>query len=72
MVISDDPVEGIRALLEVLRAEDRSVWSGAAQMDRAVQLLQVMGEGEAEAARAVGTVAASGAWMADGSRSVGP
>jgi hypothetical protein len=37
-------------------------------MDRAVQLLQLQGELEAEAARAAGTVVGSGAWQADGSR----
>src|SRR5262245_21174105 len=69
MFVADDPIEVIRQQLERLRDEDRSAWAGPAQTDRAVQLTQLSAEVEAEAARAVSTWTASGAWMADGSRS---
>jgi hypothetical protein len=55
MVITDDPLDLIREGYRRLQAEDRSGWSGPAQMDRATQLLQVVGEFEAEAARAAGS-----------------
>jgi hypothetical protein len=68
MFSTDDPLVIITEQLDRLAAEDRASWSGPAQTERAVGLLQVHGMLEAEAARAAGDWQASGAWMVDGCR----
>ncbi len=64
----DDPFALIDRGLDLLEAEDRSGWSGPAQVGRTVGLLQRWARLEAETARSAGTVLGSGAWQTDGSR----
>lgn len=64
-----DPLDLITEGLRRLEGEDRARWSGPAQTDRAVGLLQLHARLEAEATRAAAVWEASGAWQEDGSRS---
>ena len=54
--------------LDRLAAEDVASWSGPAQTQSTVGLLQLHGRLEAECARRAGVWQASGAWQADGAR----
>ena len=68
MFPSDDPMAIIAEQLDRLAAEDVASWSGPAQTQSTVGLLQLHGRLEAECARRAGIWQASGAWQADGAR----
>lgn len=68
MFVADDPLAVIAEQLDRLEAEDPANWSGPAQTQSTVGLLQLHGRLEAECARRAGIWEASGAWQADGSR----
>lgn len=64
----NDPLAVIAEALDQLADEDVADWSGPAQTESTVGLLQLHGRLEAECARRAGIWQASGAWQADGSR----